>query len=73
MYERKDYASWDDTFMEFARIAAKRSKDPATQVGAIIVSKDKRRTSLGYNGAPLGFDDAIFPWGKGNEIPMENK
>lgn len=73
MYERKDYASWDDTFMEFARIAAKRSKDPATQVGAIIVSKDKRRTSLGYNGAPLGFDDAIFPWGKGNENPMENK
>ena len=29
--------------MEFARIAAKRSKDPATQVGAIIVSKNKRK------------------------------
>merc|ERR1719270_3362561 len=29
-----------------------RSKDPATQVGACIVSDDKRIVGIGYNGFP---------------------
>ena len=32
--KRKDYISWDEYFMGIALLAAHRSKDPNTQVGA---------------------------------------
>ena len=38
--KRKDYISWDEYFMGVAILAAKRSKDPNTQVGACIVDKN---------------------------------
>lgn len=67
--QRKDYLSWDDFFMGVAELAAKRSKDPSTQVGACIVSKDNRILSVGYNGTPNGFDDKYFPWDReGDEL-----
>jgi len=59
---RKDYLSWDEYFMAIAKVSAKRSKDPSTQVGACIVGKDNRILSIGYNGAPNGFSDKKFPW-----------
>lgn len=62
--KRKDYLDWDEYFMAIAKLSAKRSKDPSTQVGACIVSRDNRILSIGYNGAPNGFDDDKFPWGK---------
>ena len=31
--KRTDYISWDEYFMGIAMLAAKRSKDPNTQVG----------------------------------------
>ena len=43
------------------------SKDPNTQVGACIVSDDNRILSIGYNGAPNGFDDERFPWSREGE------
>ena len=48
--KRKDYMCWDEYFMAVAKLAAKRSKDPSTQVGACIVSADNRILSIGYNG-----------------------
>ena len=60
--ERKDYLSWDHYFMAIARLSALRSKDPNTQVGACIVSETNRILSIGYNGAPNGFVDSVFPW-----------
>ena len=60
--QRKEYLSWDEYFMGIAKLSAMRSKDPSTQVGACIVSKDNRILSIGYNGAPNGFDDTYFPW-----------
>ena len=60
--KRKDYLSWDEYFMAIAKLSAMRSKDPSTQVGACIVSNDNRILSIGYNGAPNGYDDDIFPW-----------
>lgn len=67
--KRNDVLSWDETFMSIAHVVKKRSKDPSTQVGACIVSSDKRILTLGYNGAPNGFDDNEFPWGKtGDEL-----
>ncbi|MEE0268976.1 MAG: dCMP deaminase family protein [Clostridia bacterium] len=69
---RKDYLSWDEYFMAVAKLSAMRSKDPHTQVGACIVSNDNRILSIGYNGAPNGFNDEKFPWGReGN--PLETK
>ncbi len=65
--KRKDYIGWDEYFMAIARLSAMRSKDPNTQVGACIVSNDNRILSIGYNGAPNGFDDEKFPWGREGE------
>ena len=65
--KRKDYISWDEYFMAIAKLSAMRSKDPNTQVGACIVSNDNRILSIGYNGAPNGFDDEKFPWGREGE------
>lgn len=60
--KRKDYISKEELFMEMAKLVAKRSKDPNTQVGCVIVSKDDRILSLGYNGMPNGCSDDEFPW-----------
>ena len=65
--KRKDYISWDEYFMSIAKLSAMRSKDPSTQVGACIVSNDNRILSIGYNGAPNGFDDEKFPWAREGE------
>ena len=62
--QRKDYLTWDEYFMGIAELSALRSKDPNTQVGACIVSKDNRILSIGYNGAPNGFEDKYFPWAR---------
>ena len=60
--KRTDYISWDEYFMGIALLAAKRSKDPSTQVGACIVSQDNIIISTGYNGMPKGCSDDDFPW-----------
>ena len=62
--KRKDYISWDEYFLGIAMLAAKRSKDPSTQVGACIVSPDNIIISTGYNGMPKGCSDDEFPWGR---------
>ena len=59
---RTDYLSWDEYFMAIAKLSSMRSKDPSTQVGACIVGLDNRILSIGYNGAPNGFNDSSFPW-----------
>ena len=67
--QRKDYLTWDEFFIGVAQLAAKRSKDPNTQVGACIVSNDNRILSVGYNGTPNGYDDKYFPWDReGDEL-----
>ena len=60
--KRQDYISWDEYFMGIAMLAAKRSKDPNTQVGACIVSQDNIIISTGYNGMPKGCSDDEYPW-----------
>lgn len=66
--QRKDYITWDEYFMGVALLSSYRSKDPSTQVGACIVSKDNRILSIGYNGTPNGFDDEYFPWDREGEF-----
>ena len=36
--KREDYLTWDEYFMSSAFLSAMRSKDPHTQVGAVIVN-----------------------------------
>lgn len=60
--KRKEYISWDEYFMGVALLAAQRSKDPSTQVGACIVNGEDRILSTGYNGFPYGCGDDDFPW-----------
>ena len=62
--KRTDYISWDEYFLGIAMLAARRSKDPNTQVGACIVSPDNIIISTGYNGMPKGCSDDAFPWGR---------
>lgn len=65
--QRTNNLSWDEYFMAIAKLSAMRSKDPNTQVGACIVSKDNRILSIGYNGTPNGYDDKYFPWDREGE------
>lgn len=67
MDKRRDYISWDEYFMGVALLAAERSKDPSTQVGACIVDNDKRILSTGYNGFPHGCSDDDFPWNRDSD------
>lgn len=62
MSKRADYIDWDEYFMGVAILSAKRSKDPGTQVGACIVTPDRRIVGVGYNGLPAGCSDDEFPW-----------
>jgi len=71
--KRMDYIGWDEYFMGVAQLAAKRSKDPSTQVGACIVSPDNKILSIGYNGFPIGCSDDDFPWEKTDTTPDHNK
>jgi deoxycytidylate deaminase len=50
--------TWDEYFMELAKVVAKRSTCLRQNVGAIIV-KDKRILATGYNGAPSGLDHCL--------------
>lgn len=65
--KRANVPSWEETFMDMARIVSKRSKDPSTQVGACIVGNNNIILALGYNGFPRGCSDDEFPWGKDPE------
>ena len=67
MFERENHLTWDEYFMAIAKLTAIRSKDPNSQVGAVIVDKKNRVLSIGYNGAPNGFDDVDFPWAREGE------
>lgn len=65
---------WEEYFMELAKLTAKRSKDPNTQVGAVIVNTSKRVIGLGYNGfIDIPDNDILFPWTKDSDKYEEIK
>ena len=49
--------NWHEYFLSIAAIAASKSKDPSTKVGAVIVRPDHTIVSVGYNGFPRGVAD----------------
>ena len=48
---------WIEYFYNIAEEVKKKSKDKNTQIGAVIVGKDKEIVSTGYNSFPRGIDD----------------
>jgi dCMP deaminase len=49
---------WHMRFMDVAKLVSTWSKDPSTQIGAVIVDPvSKRILSTGYNGFPKGIED----------------
>lgn len=48
---------WDLRFLELAKHIASWSKDPSTKTGAVIVDRERRIISTGYNGFPRGVLD----------------
>lgn len=60
--KRQHVITWDQYFMGMAHLSALRSKDPSTQVGAVIVSAENKVVSIGYNGLPKGCSDDEYPW-----------
>lgn len=74
--KRENVLSWDDYFMGVAFLSGQRSKDPVTQVGACIVTEDRRIVGVGYNGFPRGCSDDELPWTKTlqkNDIFMDKQ
>lgn len=59
--------------MATAFLAAQRSKDPCSQVGACIVNDNNVVVGVGYNGMPIGCSDDEFPWSKQSENELDNK
>jgi len=50
---------WDEWFFEIAKTIAKKSKDPSTKVGCIIVGPEHEIRATGYNGFPRGSNDSL--------------
>lgn len=50
-------ANWHKRFIELAEHISTWSKDPSTQTGAVIVDRNNRVVSVGYNGFPRGVRD----------------
>eukprot|EP00045_Choanoeca_perplexa_P005003 m.42397 g.42397 ORF g.42397 m.42397 type:complete len:336 (-) comp12877_c0_seq1:1327-2334(-) len=71
--KRTDYLAWQDYFMAVAFLAAKRSKDPQTQIGACIVNSANKIVGLGYNGMPKGCSDDDFPWTRSGPSYVDTK
>lgn len=70
--KNKDYISWNKYFMEIAKLAARRSKDPDVQVGCCIVEEDEHHIlSTGYNGLPYGMNDETFNWEKSSNLASD--
>jgi dCMP deaminase len=53
----KASARWDRHFIDMALLCASMSKDPRTQVGAVIVGPDLEVRSTGFNGFPRDVAD----------------
>jgi dCMP deaminase len=57
LFEGWEKPSWDDYFMSIALLVGMRSIDPSAKYGSVIVGKDNKILSIGYNGPPRGMKD----------------
>jgi dCMP deaminase len=52
--------NWNEYFLLIAESVKTKSKDKNTQIGAVIVGKNKEILSTGYNSFPRGLDDSLL-------------
>eukprot|EP00049_Salpingoeca_infusionum_P027486 m.32653 g.32653 ORF g.32653 m.32653 type:complete len:246 (-) comp9542_c0_seq1:285-1022(-) len=71
--QKRDCISKQTWYMGMAILASKRSKDPNTQVGCVIVDPNGIVVSTGYNGFPVGCSDDELPWEKTGDTSLETK
>lgn len=57
MSTTSNLTKWDARFLDLAKHVSAWSKDPSTQVGAVITRPDQTIASVGYNGFPRGVED----------------
>jgi len=67
MLSPREVLDWDNYFLEMCNIVSKRSKDPSTQHGAVIVDKNHKVVSTGYNGGCRKIDDNLIDWSRPNK------
>lgn len=60
-FDRASLPSWDLYYLSIAFMASRRSIDQHTKCGCIIVSKDNRPLTMGYNGPIKGSKDENIP------------
>ena len=65
--------TWDQHNMLMAMVAATRSPDPNTQVGAYICTPDNKPIASGYNGVAKGIDPETIPWDRTGDSPEKTK
>jgi len=53
--------SWDRYFLDLAEQVSRRSPDPNTRHGCVLVDRDRRVISTGYNGPVAGLANEIVP------------
>lgn len=53
---------WDKHWLKVAKVTSELSKDPTTHVGAVIVTQDNRKCSIGYNGFVSGIEETEEKW-----------
>ena len=56
--------NWDEYYMSIAWTVSKKSKDPSTQVGCVLVTQDNKPVSFGYNGFVAGCDESYMTFEK---------
>ena len=52
-------SKWDKRFLDLAMTISTWSKDPHRKTGAVVITPDRRRLSIGYNGFPKGVTDDV--------------
>jgi len=61
MTSAENRPSWDDYFLKIAEEVSRRSPDPSTKHGCVLVDSDRRVVSTGYNGPVAGLTNEIVP------------
>ena len=58
---------WDKYFYDIAEAVSKRSPDPNTKHGCVLVDSDRRVVSTGYNGPVKGFPNDQVDYSRPNK------
>lgn len=54
--------TWPQYFMDIAEAVARKSKDPETKVGTVIIDQDNHIIATGFNGMPAGMPEDESLW-----------